>query len=255
MSEQRNLKKTRKEYIKLQTISVSLITFLITSPVLVSTGATAWTNYKVEGRRGIPAFNNQTVLGHEGIQTIFHSDGRIEKNELAFTKDQKDYVSYQSRWQEVTEDEHYNVRSFTKSVELSDDLRTAINKNIYYEQFIEDPSTLENFFRNSEEEEQFRKVSNIEDYLEKEGVFSITSHTPTSDEEILVQARITSEQRASDLMLMGYISLIGLSIPMWLLLFYNDKLQAHLGRLSKTSRHEYKRAGRRLRELKRQEKR
>lgn len=254
MSSKKELKKTRREYIVVRTIAAATLAFFIAKPIALSGGAVAWLNSS-EGRRGVPAFNNQSIKSYEANQTIFYSDGRIDEDEVIIPSGQRDYISYQSAWQEVLHDDEHNLRSFTQTADITGGLGTAINKNIYYELMIEDPSTLENFLRNSREVEQLIKVANIESYLAKEGVFSITSHDKTSD-EMWIESRITSNQRVGDIVLMllisfvpGFISFVGLSVN------FNSNSNSNLrDRLWQTDFDDYKKAGKRLRELKKKEK-
>jgi len=224
MSKQKELRKAKREYFKLKTISVSLTAALITTPLVFGIGGTGLYNYHVEERRGIPAFNDQDVKGYEGVRTTFHSNGIIEKQETTFPHDQLDYVSYQSTWQEIEDHDHYNIRSFTQDAVIND-LVEAINKNMHYERFIDDPSTLESFLRNSEEEEQLLKVENVEDYLAKEGVFSITSHQRISDERVWVQTEITGARRGDDVAKIILATFLGALVSMLIATIFEDSLK------------------------------
>jgi len=206
MSKQNELKKAKREYIVARTIATTALAAIIGTPLAIGVGSVAWINYSY-GRKGIPVFNNQSIKKQEAVQTVFHSNGTIEKDELLITPCQSDYVFYQSAWQELTFHPDPIVISFTQTADITDDLGTAINKNIHYERFIEDPSTLENFLRNSEKEQRLLKVENVEEYLAKEGVFSIKSYERISD-EMWIESRITSEQRSSDLAGLLFCSIV-----------------------------------------------
>lgn len=171
-------KELRRKYIKMKFINYATIATLVTVPAAVT--------YGYASLFGDPWPGNSQGLRYEypGERTTFHCNGTKDREEISFHDGLVDQIIYQSTWEETDQGK---IASITQISDIEGPLALAPNKNVYYEQMVGDPSTLEQFLEDADEIENLIQVPNPQSYLSKEAGFSIKSHTRISHDAELVE--------------------------------------------------------------------